>query len=893
MRKIRFGKLWYGCGLLLLFAVSATPSHAICATVGQFNTPNLVFGTQAVGTNSLTQMATLTFGTGCGGTVTVSISSVTISGANAGDFNPAAAGCAGAVLNITAGSNGSCTLAGTFTPTAIGTRTATLTVSWSTPQPAQSGTTTLNLVGGDEVVYVSTGIGSQILTVDGTTGAFQILSNGPACGEPPCFNPTGAVVGPDAKIYVTDQVNDAIWRMNQDGSQLEAVYQGVGCPETTPCRVEGPSFSGSGTGDLYINTYNTAGMFVLPGVGTTAYGGQFQPLASVESYVLGGIGTAFDASGNLLAADVAHSAVWSISPPYTPSTSQPPLLINASTSIVGTESPAGVALNKLTGQIFVADPMAQVNEVSFNEIMQVVPPVPPNTAYTTTTYYAFTGQPTCETPDNVEYIQFDMTGRLFATTSTSPISLGNAGNTGCGKVWRIDPPESSPLCIESASPCGTVLVDLNQAYNNGIEGVCTAPCGLNATQAIGLAMPATQGPTQTVPLLPTGGTFAVGIPSSCTPTNQPPNNCSATISGVYPPNMFGAGDVLNVAFSEKSQVQYAASAAGTPYSGNTLAPVAGFNGDGLVPSLVCLNASGNPCNDTVTPGTSYEIFTTWQTNQANYCSLQPHLLKGDPVGGPYTSLVDTIINCSTSPDPGAGTRGQSGCSTTSSSSCLSDWPNTYGPVSGSTAGITATATITAPTSGASFSVNQSASATFACGQTPSGPPSIVVSCTGTVTNPAYPGTVLSVASGGPLPTSLLGTNTLSVNPNVDGGSAGSGASATYTVSACQDLSLGFNPSTVQAGKSTTVAVTVQSCNAKKEIAIVEVTVTAPVGRSCGTSKPLTFPLLVLLGPTPQSFMASLTIPSGFCAGTYSVTAQAYVSGSLVGTTSSSLVVTAH
>jgi hypothetical protein len=772
-----------GAALLVLFALSAMPSHASCAAGGFSNTPYLVFGPQAVSHSGLTQTATITFGTGCGVSDVITITDIEITGTNAGDFSVTGDGATPCntetTLDIGPDEDASCTLGGTFTPTASGTRIATVTVSWSGSSPVGPGTPiTFNLVGGDEIMYVTTGAGGQVLTVDGTTGAFEILSNGPTCtGTPPCFNPTGAVVGPDSKIYVTDQVNSEIWRMNQDGSQLEAVYQGSGCPDSAPCEVEGPSFSGSGTGDLYFNTYYNSGLYVLPDVATTAPGGPFQSPASVASAVSGGTGTAFDASGNLLAADVEFSAVWTISPPYTPSTEPPPQLINSSTTAVGTGSPAGIALNKLTGEMFVADPRGYVQqaEASVNQIMEVVPPVSPGTPATTTTYYAFSSPPACaETTDNVEYIQFDMTGHLFATTSSSPISFGDAGSTGCGRVWRIDP--TSP-------PTATLLLDLNAVNTNGIPNVCSPfSCGLNSTQVIGLAVPPTQSAPQYFPLPANGGSVVAGYPATCIATLLPPNNCTITIGGTWPGGIFeNPNDRLEVIFVEKTQADFKAEIAGTGYGGMGImaAPVLGYGGNTIVPSTQCVNISTNlPCSDTVTPGTAYQMYATWASPQPDYCANPGGIMggsiyfwQGEPASDvPYTSLNNVLVSCT---DGQPGTKGTASCSSSSSSGCLSRWPNGYGPSVAPSVVASITVPPAPPAMAAVYTLNKDVTTAFTCGTSPA-----VVSCPGVVTQPD--GTIVSVASGGPLPTSELGAYTLSVTPNVNAGTS-MPASASYTV----------------------------------------------------------------------------------------------------------------
>lgn len=869
--------------VLVLFALSAARSHADSATAATFNTPYLVFGAQPVGQSGLTQTGTLTFSTG-GGSVVVTIQSIVIGGANAADFSEAGDGgtpCnAGTTLNVSPGAPASCTLGATFSPTATGTRTGTITVTWSVSAGLNDGPGVVNLAGGDEIMYVTTGPGGQVLTVDGANpNVFQVLSSGPACNVTGCFQPTGAVVGPDGKIYMTDQVNSNIWRMNQDGSQLEAIYSGgAGC-NAAPCKPEGPSFSGSGTGDLYFNTFISGnGLFVIPRIATTPFGGPFSAPGLVESCnpsvnnqncPYGGSGTAFDANGNLLAADQENGDIWSLPAPYSPSTA-PTAILSGSSALVAIDTPTGIALNKVNGQMYVA------NSDSSQQILQIVPPAVPTAPYTTGSYYTFTSTSQCGT-DFPDYIQTDMAGRLFTTTSASP-QPGGANN--CGKVWRIDP---------GPAPTATLLVDLNSVNGSGIAGICfPGGCGLSGTQAVGLALPPTQGQTQTVGLSSSAGSATIGWPIGCTPTNTPGNNCSSTIGIQYPAGMFGAGDTLNVTFNETTPIQFATNAAGTPYATTTLAPVEGYNGNGIIPSLECTNG-GSPCTDINTAST-YNIFTTWQSNQTNYCTLVPHLLKGDPAGGPYTGtdslLLDTIIGCQ---DGGVGAKGQSSCSSgTSSSRCLSDWINTFGAV----AGPAAKATITSPANNASFTANQSAPTAFACSQSPASP-SIVTACPGVVTQPD--GTIASVATGGHLPTSQTGNYTLSVTPNVSGASSVTSAQLNYAVVACHYVSFGFSPDPVVAGRFTIVTSTVKSCTgvAQKKVTV-QFTLSGPFGRNCGTTQSLMFSTPPFtLGANPATVMFPLLIPRGACGGTYTVTAATSVAGTLVDTSSSALIVTTH
>jgi hypothetical protein len=93
----------------------------------------LSFGTQPVATTSAAQTITLSNG----GSAAVSISGLTITGANSGDFVEVADTCGSSLAG-----GGNCTIGVTFTPSATGQRTATLTITDNASGSPQTATFT-------------------------------------------------------------------------------------------------------------------------------------------------------------------------------------------------------------------------------------------------------------------------------------------------------------------------------------------------------------------------------------------------------------------------------------------------------------------------------------------------------------------------------------------------------------------------------------------------------------------------------------------------------------------------------------------------------------------------------------------------------------------------------
>ncbi len=587
-------------------------------------------------------------------------------------------------------------------------------------------------------VFVSTQSGSQILKVDGNLGSFSIISSGnPFFNVNPNFFPEAMVVGPDGKLYIADPTDGLVVRMNQDGSQPEMAYR-FSCDSGCPANPQGPSFSSSATGDLYFNTLRSNvgdgnGLWVISGAGTIPFGGApgtavnlmpdtcIVPACFIPS---NGAGTAFDGTDNLLFVQQTGgggsnlNSILSLIPPYTSGA--------APTSLAtGLHSPTAVALNPATGGLFVSDTAA-------GQILAVG---------TSTLYFGSFGNsnPDCQesagnpVPELPLYMQFDGTGHLYVATG-----INSAGN--CGEVWRIDPP------ITGGVATGTMLVDL-VAQGDAVQ----------SDQAVGIALPGTPGPAQTIGLSSAAGSFNFGWPVGCNP-NASPSDCTYTFGVSYPSGMFPDGSTASVFPTITSEADWALrTPVGNPYHGTLLAPVAGEDGAGIIYSAECLLANGLPCGVPANTALTYTTSTTWKSGQPNYCGSGPGLLKADPIGS--DDWINTLTSCTViSLDPTYGAKSKSKCTT---SSCLSDWADVFG--------ITGTApvvTITTPPNGATYFLNQVVNASYSCN--PPAGTSPVTACAGDVPNAT------------PINTSSLGTQTFSVTANVSSGPAGS-ATTTYQV----------------------------------------------------------------------------------------------------------------
>lgn len=440
-------------------------------------------------------------------------------------------------------------------------------------------------------VFVTNFTGGEVLGVDRTTGATTVIST-----PSPAISGEGAVVGTDGKIYVADSDNNRIIRMNQDGTEVETVFQTP--TEGTPTGPEGLSVDTQG--DLVFNTRspNHTGVWKIPGVFAVPFGGTFsapvQIVTNAQDGSTFGEGTAFDHSDNLLFVDRSGNKVWEFI--TSTSTFQTTPFISANLDV-----PIGIGVNS-AGDVFVANRGTATTSGAiqhFNSGGSFIG-----------TFYTFAS------PDRPFYFRFDASDNLFVATQQETFDTsGNVILNSNGKVWRID-----------TSGNATLLTTLTCS----LEG-CTPP------PAVGIALPPTNPAPITQPLFSAGGTATFSYA-----------NNAYNIVYQYPAGFAADGDTLTVTAMETSQADWAArTPTGNPYNGTLIVPVAGTGGYGIIYEAVCTTASGGAC-----PLSTLTYTTTTSWNSLTTANSSPGFLKA-PIG--TNSWENTLVSYSPTrtdlPDP--------------------------------------------------------------------------------------------------------------------------------------------------------------------------------------------------------------------------------------------------
>lgn len=279
-------------------------------------------------------------------------------------------------------------------------------------------TWTAGQTGGSFPVFVS-GFGSQeIFSIDSSTGAVTTIFTGDSN-----FFPEDVVVGPDDKLYVCDAPGDRIFRMDQNGGNVEVVYD-RSLVQAGPEGPEGPSF-GPGD-DLYFNTRgpNHSGIWRIEDVAATPVGpfpAPVQVLDETETGSTFGEGTAWSQTGDLLIVDRSNSQVMVSSPPFG----------SASVFANFSGTPFGIDVDSV-GDVFVA-----VNDTGGNRVLRF-----DDAGNSQGVWASFN--------NSVNFIEFDAADNLWVVTS-------DAGTGANGNLHKVDPNQGIMTITQTALPGGVGL----------------------------------------------------------------------------------------------------------------------------------------------------------------------------------------------------------------------------------------------------------------------------------------------------------------------------------------------------------------------------------------------------------------------------------------------------
>lgn len=215
----------------------------------------------------------------------MTVQTITIGGANSGDFSVSGGTCA-AATNVTG--SGTCTVSVTFTPAAAGSRTATLTVTTTDPDHGDNSQTLTTTLSGTGVAASSGGSdsGSSGSGSSGSSGGSDSDSGGSSSGSSGTTGTYNANVGGNSAVNTVTVTGTGVNNIIVTGTQQGSLPAGVPPVdpnafqyiELTPARagtITGASISfdvpvvwleehGLTTGDVAMNHYSNGQWTTLP-----------------------------------------------------------------------------------------------------------------------------------------------------------------------------------------------------------------------------------------------------------------------------------------------------------------------------------------------------------------------------------------------------------------------------------------------------------------------------------------------------------------------------------------------------------------------------------------------------------------------------------------------------
>ena len=760
---------------------------------------SLSFGSQLVGTTSGSQSTTLTNT----GTAPLSISSITIGGANPGDFTPSH-NCP--LSPSTLAVSASCTISATFTPSAAGGRSASVQVTDSAgnspqsvplsgtgtaPAPAVTLNPNTGMSFGNQMVGTTSGSQSVTLTNTGNA-ALSITSITVAGANPGDFSPSNnCPLSPSTLAAGSSCTLSATFTPTATGSRtasLSVADNASGSPHAV-------ALNGTGTAPAVSLNPNTGMSFGNQTVGATS-GSQSVTLTnsgtaplSISSISLGGTNPGdFSSSNNC---------------PLSPST----LAVNANCTISATFTPS--ALGGRSASLSIADNAAGNPQTVALSGTGVAPA--PAVSLNPNTGMSF-GNQQVGTTSGSQSVTLTNTGTAPLTITSITVAGANPGDFSPSNDCPLSPSTlaAGANCTLSATftPTATggrsasLSIADNAAGNPhsvALSGTGTAPAvslNPNTGMNFGNQLINTTSGSQSVTLTNTG-TAALSIssitiggtnPADFSPSNNCPLspstlavNASCTISATFTPTASG---------SRTASLSIADNASGNPHS-------VALSGTGVAAApAVTLNPNTGMSFGNQQVGTTSSSRSVTLTNTGN-AALS---ISGITLGGTNPGDFSSSNNCPLSPSTLAA---GSSCTlnatftptaTGSRTASLSIADNASGsPHAVALSGTgTAPAVSLNPTTGMSFG-NQTVN-------TSSGSKSVTLTNSGTA-----PLTISSISIGGANPGDFTPSNNCPLSPSTLAVNANCTISATFTPSALGGRSASLSIADNAAGSPQAVA----------------------------------------------------------------------------------------
>jgi hypothetical protein len=232
------------------------------------STTSLNFNNQTVGTTSAAGTVTLTNS----GTANLTISTVTITGTNAGDFAKSADSCSGATVTP----NGACSVSVTFTPSAVGNRTASLNF----PDNAAGSPQTVSLAGTGATAVLS---GVTLTGLPATSAPDQQYSSFAVT----LSSPASTQLSGTLQMSFTPDPSVKNWNPSYISAQFDSACANAtaGNPPPNPCNLNFTIAQNASSASVALQVGTVAGTITVTLTALSANGTSVLPPSPVSTTV--------------------------------------------------------------------------------------------------------------------------------------------------------------------------------------------------------------------------------------------------------------------------------------------------------------------------------------------------------------------------------------------------------------------------------------------------------------------------------------------------------------------------------------------------------------------------------------------------------------------------------